>query len=144
MIAAVESRQTYPVNDCLESTPPILNDLTNILVRFRTHRYAATTDIEKAFLHIGLDENDRDATRFLWSSDVQNPDSPLITYRFKSVLFGATCSPFILSATILKHLENNKHAPAARSSSGTYTSTMYFLVSRTRLTFSSTLKNQES
>ena len=101
------------LNDCLESTPPILSDLTNILVRFRTHRYAATTDIEKAFLHIGLDENDRDATRFLWSSDVQNPDSPLITYRFKSVLFGATCSPFILSATILKHLENIKHVPAA-------------------------------
>ena len=29
------------------------------------------------------------------------------------MLFGATCSPFILSATILKHLENNKAVRAA-------------------------------
>jgi len=31
-----------------------------------------------------------------------------MTYRFQTVLFGATCSPFILCATILKHLDNNK------------------------------------
>lgn len=101
------------LNDCLELTPPILNDLASILLRFRIHSYAATTDIEKAFLHIALDERDRDCTRFLWSSDISNPDSPLSTYRFKLVLFGATCSPFILSATILKHLENYKHVRAA-------------------------------
>ena len=101
------------LNDCLESTPPILNDLTSILVRFRIHSYAVTTDIEKAFLHIGPDEKDRDATRFLWSSDISNPESQLSIYRFKSVSFGATCSPFILSATILKRLENNKGVRAA-------------------------------
>ncbi|XP_053406534.1 uncharacterized protein LOC123530253 [Mercenaria mercenaria] len=101
------------LNDCLESTPPILNDLSNILVRFRLHKYAVTADIEKAFLHVGLDERDRDATRFLWSGDILNPSSPLCIYRFKAVLFGATCSPFMLSATILKHLELNKHVQAA-------------------------------
>ena len=82
-------------------------------MRFRIHSYAATTDTEKAFLHIGLDEKDRDVTRFLWPSDINNQDSPLSTYCFKSVLFGATCSPFILNATLLKHLDNNKHVPAA-------------------------------
>ena len=101
------------LNDCLDSTPPALNDITSILMRFRIHSYAATIDIEKAFLHIGLDEKDRDITCFLWPSDINNPDSPLSTYRFKSVLFGAICSPFILSATLLKHLDNNKHVPAA-------------------------------
>ena len=50
------------LNDFLESTPPILNDLTSILVRFRIQSYTSTTDIEKAFLHIGLDEKDRAAT----------------------------------------------------------------------------------
>ncbi|XP_052761664.1 uncharacterized protein LOC128204293 [Mya arenaria] len=53
------------------------------------------------------DEKDRNVTRFLWLSDPSDPDSPLTTYRFKAVLFGATCSPFILCATIIKHLENN-------------------------------------
>ena len=37
------------LNDCLESTAPPLNDLTSILMRFRIHSYAATTDIEKDF-----------------------------------------------------------------------------------------------
>ena len=95
------------LNDSLMNTPPALNDLSKILVRFRLHRYAITTDIEKAFLHVGLSEEDRDVTRFLWLSDPSDPDSPLITYRFKAVLFGATCSPFILNATLLKHLQQN-------------------------------------
>ena len=75
-------------------------------MRFRVKQYGISTDIEKAFLHIGLDETDRDMTRFFWLKDPENPDGPLSTYRFKSVLFGATCSPFILNATILKHLDN--------------------------------------
>lgn len=55
-----------------------------------------------------LDEKDRDVTRFLWLSDPNNPDSPLTTYRFKAILFGATCSSFILNATLCKHLDENK------------------------------------
>ncbi|XP_076089954.1 uncharacterized protein LOC143061985 [Mytilus galloprovincialis] len=72
---------------------------------FRTKKYAISTDIGKAFLHIGLDEKDRDFTRFFWLSDTDNPSSTLTTYRFKSILFGATSSPFILNATLLKHLD---------------------------------------
>jgi hypothetical protein len=95
------------LNDCLESTPPELNDLSSILLRFRLHEYGISSDIEKAFLHVGLHEKDRDFTRFLWLTDPADPTSALQTYRFKSVLFGATCSPFILNATIHKHLESN-------------------------------------
>ena len=104
-----QNRDSPILNDCLESTPPQLNDLTSILTRFRLHRFAVCTDIEKAFLHVQLDERDRDVTRFLWLSDMNDPDSKLTTYRFKSVLFGATCSPFILHATLTKHLEDNRH-----------------------------------
>ncbi|XP_060594284.1 uncharacterized protein LOC132748689 [Ruditapes philippinarum] len=77
------------------------------MVRFRLEKYAISTDIEKAFLNVRLHKDDRDVTRFLWLSNPDNADSPLTTYRFKSVLFGATCSPFILSATLLKHLDMN-------------------------------------
>lgn len=104
-------RQSYDhlsLNDCLETRPPQLNDITSLLARFRLHEKAVTTDIEKAFLHVGLHPQDRDVTRFFWLSDPNDPDSPLITYRFRVVLFGATCSPFILNATLLKHLR--KHA----------------------------------
>ena len=100
------------LNDCLATGPPLLNDLTAILIRFRRYRYALTADIEKAFLHIILDEEDRDATRFFWLSDPKDPESPFDVYRFKSILFGASCSPFILNATIKKHLDSI-HNPVA-------------------------------
>ena len=96
-----QSADSPCLNDCLEPTPPEVTDISDILIRFRNGRYAVSSDIEKAFLHIQLDEKDRDVTRFLWLSEPSNPDSPLCTYRFKAVLFGCTSSPFILNATLL-------------------------------------------
>ncbi|XP_052256342.1 uncharacterized protein LOC127861697 [Dreissena polymorpha] len=101
------------LNDCLMSTPPELNDLTLLLMKFRVGKYGVVSDIEKAFLNVMLHEDDRDVTRFLWLSDPTDPCRPLTTYRFRAVLFGATCSPFILTATILKHLTLNKDNTAA-------------------------------
>ncbi|XP_052227507.1 uncharacterized protein LOC127842188 [Dreissena polymorpha] len=101
------------LNDCLRSTPPELNDLTLLLMKFRIGQYGVVSDIEKAFLNVMLHEDDRDVTRFLWLSDPTDPCSALTTYRFRAVLFEATCSPFILSATILKLLTLNKDNPAA-------------------------------
>lgn len=95
------------LNDCLASYPPLMTNLTEILISFRIYKYAITADIEKAFLQIALDTKDRDATRFFWLKNLEDPDSPLITYRFKVLLFGATCSPFILSATLMKHFKDN-------------------------------------
>ena len=95
------------MQDCcflLQPGPPLLNDLTGILLRFRLHLYAITTDTEKAFLHVNLDQADRNATRLYWLSNTDGPDSEFIVYRFKSVMFGATSSPFILNATLNKHL----------------------------------------
>ncbi|VDI13728.1 Hypothetical predicted protein, partial [Mytilus galloprovincialis] len=77
-------------------------------------KFAVTTNIKKAFLQVGLHKSDRDVTRFFWLSDPTDSTSPFTTYRFKSVLFGATCSPFILNATLLKHFEENPSPTASR------------------------------
>jgi hypothetical protein len=66
-----------------------------------------STDIEKAFLQIRLYEKDRDMTRFFWLTDYTNPEAGISTYRFKVVLFGATCSPFLLNKTLETHFERN-------------------------------------
>jgi hypothetical protein len=63
------------LNDCLLDVPPKLKDLTKLLIRFRANPVAITTDIEKAFLHVGLKEDDRDVTRFLWLSDPSDSTS---------------------------------------------------------------------
>ena len=75
--------------------------------------YGLSTDIEKAFLHVGLNEGDRDFTRFLWLSDPTNLESKFEVYRFKTVLFGSTSSPFTLNATSHCHLRNH-NSPIAK------------------------------
>ena len=95
------------LNDCLLNVPSKINDVTAILLRFRMNKYAMSTDIEKAFLNVGLDEEDRNVTRFFWLSNPTDPSSNLTTYRFTSILFGAMCSPFMLNAVLSKHLKNN-------------------------------------
>ena len=96
------------LNDCLMTGPPLTSKLYDVLLKFRINPYAYTADISKAFLRIGLQEEDRNYTRFLWPSDVNDLSSPVKTFRFKSVLFGATSSPFLLQATIDFHLRNSE------------------------------------
>ena len=47
-----------------------MQDLTGILLKFRTNIIAFTVDIEKAFRQIELNNQDRDATSFLWLKDI--------------------------------------------------------------------------
>ena len=92
------------LNDCLIIGSPCDNDLCAVLIRFRTHCFGISTDIEKAFLHIRLHPDDRNYTCFFWLSDPANPLSYLRVYRFKVVPFGATSSPFMLNAVLQYHL----------------------------------------
>ena len=62
-------------------------------------------DMEKAFLQISIDPEQRDLLRFLWMEDA-NLDNPKCSkFRFSQLPFGLTCSPFILNATIRHHLK---------------------------------------
>ena len=47
------------LNDCLDTGPSMINNLVEILFRFRLHEIAFVSDIEKAFLNIELDETDK-------------------------------------------------------------------------------------
>ena len=88
-------------------------DLCGVLFRFKTQPIAIFSDIEKAFLQVGICETDRDVTRFLWFKNLSNlevTDSNLDTYRFSSVSFGVVCSPCLLGGTINFIRENwNTH-----------------------------------
>ena len=92
------------LNDCLFTGPSLVNDLCSILLRFRTKNYACVSDVEKAFLMVGLRKEDRDSCRFFWPDNPFDPNSKIKTFRFKVVLFGSTASQFLLNSTVLFHL----------------------------------------
>ena len=98
------------LNSCLNSGPNLVPPMVEILLRFRSHRIALTADIEKAFLQIALAVGDRNATRFLWAENPFEENPKIIHLRWKRVVFGLTCSPFHLTATLRLHLENYKQS----------------------------------
>ncbi|XP_060602882.1 uncharacterized protein LOC132755958, partial [Ruditapes philippinarum] len=107
------------LNDCLYRGPVLLNDLCGILLRFRLHKIGIVSDIEKAFLQVGLQKYQRDVTRFIWLKHIEHPDisqNQIQEYRFCRIPFGIVSSPFLLGATIDYHLEcyNNEIAKKLR------------------------------
>jgi len=86
--------------------PNLLPEILSVLLRFRIYECGILGDVSQAFLQITLGLTDRDLTRFLWCRVEPNSQcsydttDEAITYRFTRLLFGLTCSPFLLSATI--------------------------------------------
>ena len=73
--ASAKSKQSnLSLNECLHRGPVMLHDLCGLLMRFRMNRIGIVADIEKAFLQVGLQAKDRDATRFFWLKDVNTQD----------------------------------------------------------------------
>ncbi|CAC5360795.1 unnamed protein product [Mytilus coruscus] len=77
-------------------------------MRFRLDKIAMVADMEKSFLQVGLQEDERDVTRFMWLKDCANTyveRQNIQEYRFCRVPFGVISSPFLLAATIEHHVD---------------------------------------
>ena len=61
--ASAKSGSGSSLNDCLYTGPKFGQKILDILLRFRVHRVALVADIEKAFLMIGMSEEDRDCSK---------------------------------------------------------------------------------
>ena len=112
--ASCKSRRGGPsLNDVLYTGPTITSSLLDVLIKLRTHNYVVSADIEKAFWQIGLCPDDKNFVRFLWFKDPKNLDienfenNELIELRFNRVIFGLNSSPFLLQATLQKHIETH-------------------------------------
>ena len=86
------------VNECMHTGPPLQPLLWDILIRARMSTHLLLADLQKAFLQVGLKEDDRDAFRFLF--DINGQVEHL---RFTRVPFGVESSPFMLGATLQHH-----------------------------------------
>ena len=95
------------LNQAIYQGPNLIVDLAYLLVRFMQGIFGSISDIEKAFLCILIAEEDRDTLRFFWFVDPFDPNSALISYRFKAVMFGSAASPFQLAAVLHTLIKND-------------------------------------
>ena len=106
--SAKEGKSGVPLNNCLHVGPPLNPFLFDIMLRFREKEIGITADIEKAFLDIEVDKEDRDCWRFLWLCNVHGTNQDIKVYHFNCVVFGVNCSPFLLNAVLRYHLSTYK------------------------------------
>ena len=92
------------LNECLHTGPSLTAKLHDILLSFRQGQYAITADISKAFHRIHVSEQHQDYLKFLWF-DLETEEQKI--FRFKIVMFGAICSPYLLQETLQTHLSEN-------------------------------------
>ena len=107
------------LNDCLHTGPCLLNNLVELLIRFRIPKYAFVADIQRAFLNIKLKEEDRPYVRFLWYKD-NDPSKEICVYTYTTIVFGHTSSPMSLGAVLLEHLQKYSHPTAVDLSNKLY------------------------
>ena len=103
--ASVDVNNEPSLNEVLYSGPCMLPLLHDILIRFRIGKIGIVVDVQQAFLQIEIDENHRDFLRFIWFDNVLSNNPSYVLLRFARVVFGLTCSPFLLNGTLKVHLE---------------------------------------
>ncbi|XP_017797012.1 PREDICTED: uncharacterized protein LOC108578234 [Habropoda laboriosa] len=80
------------VNDTLLTGPTLQDDLFSLILRFRTHAYVLTADIEKMFRQVVLHPKDTVYYKILWR---KNPKDAIKTYHLNTITYGTSCAPFL-------------------------------------------------
>ena len=91
--ASSKSGGEKSLNECLYPGLSLTAKFFGVLLRFRVFNISVVGDIEKAFLQISLNLDDRDYVRFLWFSDEHKVNflnfesNKFVEYRLSRVLF---------------------------------------------------------
>lgn len=97
--ASTKTGTGLSLNSCLKVGPTIQQDIFSVITRFRTHQYAFTTDIEKMYRQILVDERDTVYQQLLYRTD---EDNKIKIYRAKTVTYGTASAPFLAIRTLFQ------------------------------------------
>ena len=95
--ASAKSSSGVSLNDTLLVGLTVHSSLIDVLLRFRLHRVALTTDVSPMYRAVQLTDSDKDLHRFIWR---RNPDEPLQDYRMTRVTFGVSASSFAANMAV--------------------------------------------
>lgn len=91
------TRSGESLNSHLQVGANLLPALANVLMRWRWHRYALVTDIEKMYRQIIVSPEDRGFQQILWRHEVTDN---VREYRLNTVTYGLACAPFLAIRTL--------------------------------------------
>ncbi|CAH1382035.1 unnamed protein product [Tenebrio molitor] len=124
--ASAKTTTGVSLNDAVMVGPKLENDLFDIIIRFRTHQYVFTADINKMYRQIIVADQHRKYQTILWrekhntitrtctSSYPIRFDIPIREYQLATVTYGLNCAPFLAIGCLqqLAEEETDKY-PAA-------------------------------
>ena len=89
------------LNEAAYAGVNLMKDIVKLALYFRSNKFAMVSDIKQAFLQIRL-AKETDKNRFCF---FMRKGDKLVTYRYKTIIFGFNASPFILNFVLKHHAE---------------------------------------
>ncbi|XP_038160417.1 uncharacterized protein LOC119796094 [Cyprinodon tularosa] len=93
------------LNELLLPGPTLTSSILGVLLRFREHAIALSSDIKGMFHQVRLLPEDRPLLRFLWR-DLKGGVPPDV-YEWQVLPFGTTCSPCCATYALQKHVADH-------------------------------------
>lgn len=90
--ASSKSSNGMSLNDALLVGPTIQEDLFAIVIRFRTHRYVLSADIEKMYKQVRIHPEDAKFQKILWRD---HREGLIRTYELNTVTYGTAPASFL-------------------------------------------------
>lgn len=106
--------QGHNLNEYLLPGPPLSPSLLAVLLRFREHSIAISSDIRGMFHQVHLLPEDKPLLRFIWR-DLQRDQAPDV-YEWQVLPFGTTCSPCCATFALQKHVLDHSESEDTRFS----------------------------
>ncbi|GFW30496.1 integrase catalytic domain-containing protein [Trichonephila clavipes] len=83
----------------------VKEDVFETISRFRRHKFAFTTDIQKMYRQILINPDQQDLQRIIWKHGL---DAEMLTYRLKTVTYGLSNAPFLAIRTLQQLAKDEK------------------------------------
>ncbi|GFT33541.1 integrase catalytic domain-containing protein [Trichonephila clavipes] len=83
----------------------VKEDVFETISRFRRHKFAFTSDIEKIYRQILINPDQQDLQRIIWKHGL---DAEILAYRLKTVTYGLSNAPFLAIRTLQQLTKDEK------------------------------------
>ena len=99
--------QVMSLNQAVFAGENLLNNLVEVLTRFRLGKFACVADLSKCFFQVQIPPSQRNLFRLIWFKDNDVKTGDVQVYRFTRHVWGINSSPFVALLAIKRLIEEN-------------------------------------